>query len=132
MISGQTVHRATPGRATGYQMTYDIPNIKYVIPTEGAIRGSDTMVVLSGAPHPIAANLWINFNLDAQVSAANTNYIGYMGPNAAAMQFIEHGDPRGPDRQPAIAASSTSSSSSWTSGRRPRQVHDSAGTRCKA
>ena len=23
------------------------------------------MVVLSGAPHPIAANLWINFNLDA-------------------------------------------------------------------
>ena len=60
------------------------PKIKYVIPTEGAIRGSDTMVVLSGAPHPIAAHLWIDFNLDAQVSANNTNYIGYIGPNAAA------------------------------------------------
>ena len=47
------------------------------------------MVVLSGAPHPVAANLWINFNLDAKVSAANTNFIGYMGPNAAAMQFID-------------------------------------------
>ena len=27
--------------------------------------------------------------LDAQVSAANTNYIGYMGPNAAAKEFID-------------------------------------------
>ncbi|HEV7810774.1 MAG TPA: spermidine/putrescine ABC transporter substrate-binding protein [Candidatus Limnocylindrales bacterium] len=72
-----------------YQMYDDVPNVKYVIPSEGAVRGSDTMVVLSGAPHPIAANLWINFNLDAQVSAGNTNFIGYMGPNAAAMQYIK-------------------------------------------
>ena len=42
------------------------------------------MVILSGAKHPIAANLWINYILDAQVSAANSNYIGYMGPNEAA------------------------------------------------
>ena len=72
-----------------YQMTADLPDAKYVVPSEGAVRGSDTIVVLSGAPHPIAANLWIDFNLDAQVSAANTNYIGYMGPNAAAQQFID-------------------------------------------
>jgi putrescine transport system substrate-binding protein len=55
------------------------------------------MVVLSGAPHPIAAQTWINFNLDAQISAGNTNYIGYMGPNAAAEQYIDDaikGDPR--------------------------------------
>lgn len=71
-----------------YQMVDDVPNIRYVIPKEGAVRGSDTMVVLSGAPHPIAANLWIDFNLDAHVSAQNTNYIGYMGPNAAAKEFI--------------------------------------------
>lgn len=71
-----------------YQMAEDVPNIRYVIPKEGAVRGSDTMVVTSGAPHPIAANLWIDFNLDAQVSAQNTNYIGYMGPNAAAREFI--------------------------------------------
>jgi spermidine/putrescine transport system substrate-binding protein len=72
-----------------YQMYDDVPNVKYVIPKEGAVRGSDTMVITSGAPHPIAANLWINFNLDAKVSAANTNFIGYMGPNAAAMQYID-------------------------------------------
>ncbi len=71
------------------QMTYDKPDAKYAIPSEGAIRGSDVMVVLSGAKHPIAAHLWIDFNLDAKVSAANSNYIGYMGPNAAAQQYID-------------------------------------------
>ena len=72
-----------------YQMIADKPKTKYVVPPEGAVRGNDTMVVLSGAPHPIAAHLWINFNLDAQISADNTNYIGYMGPNDAALQYID-------------------------------------------
>ncbi len=72
-----------------FQMLQDKPNTKYVVPQEGAVRGSDTMVVLSGAPHPVAANLWIDFNLDAKVSADNSNYIGYMGPNAAAQQYID-------------------------------------------
>ena len=34
------------------QMTYEKPKAKYVIPSEGAIRGSDMMVVLSGAQAP--------------------------------------------------------------------------------
>ena len=80
-----------------YQMIADKPDTKYVIPSEGSIKGSDTMVILSGAPHPIAAHLWINYNLQADVSAANTNYIGYMGPNEAAVSLIDptiSGDPR--------------------------------------
>lgn len=80
-----------------YQMIADKPKTKYVVPAAGAVRGNDTMVVLSGAKHPIAAQLWINFNLDAQISANNTNYIGYMGPNAAAEEFIDptiKNDPR--------------------------------------
>ncbi len=79
------------------QMLTDKPNTQYVVPETGAIRGSDTMVVLSGAPHPVAANLWINFNLDANVSAGNTATIYYMGPNAAALPLIDptiSGDPR--------------------------------------
>jgi len=80
-----------------YQMIADKPNTKYIIPSEGSIKGSDTMVILSGAPHPIAAHLWINYNLDPEVSAANSNYIGYMGPNAAANPKIDaaiRDDPR--------------------------------------
>ena len=71
------------------QMTYDKPRMKYVIPSEGSIKGNDVMIITSGAQHPIAAHLWLDFNLDGQISAENTNYIGYMGPNDAALPLIE-------------------------------------------
>jgi spermidine/putrescine-binding protein len=74
---------------SAYAASQDRPSLKYVIPTEGGVRGSDTMAVLANAPHPIAAHLFINHMLDAEVSAANTNYIGYMGPNEAAREFID-------------------------------------------
>ncbi len=64
-------------------------SLTYVIPEEGGIRGSDAMVLLAKAPHPIAANLFINHMLDAEVSADNTNYIYYMGPNEAAKAYID-------------------------------------------
>lgn len=102
MNSGQaTISHAWSGDV--YQMYEDVPNVKYVIPKEGAVRGSDTMIITSGAPHPIAANMWINFNLDARASAANTNYIGYMGPNAAAMEFIDKKILADPTVNPDIA-----------------------------
>jgi spermidine/putrescine transport system substrate-binding protein len=63
-------------------------NVLYYIPEEGGVKGSDTVAVFSGAPHPIAAHLFIDHLLDAQNSAANTNLIYYMGPNAAAKEFI--------------------------------------------
>jgi spermidine/putrescine transport system substrate-binding protein len=72
-----------------YQVKADRPSVTYYIPKEGGIRGSDTMVLLAGAKHPIAAQLFMDYMLDAQVSAANTNYIGYMGPNQAAKEFID-------------------------------------------
>jgi spermidine/putrescine transport system substrate-binding protein len=72
-----------------YQVVGDRPSVKYYIPDEGGVRGSDTMVLLAGAKHPVAAHLFINYMLDAQVAAANTNFIGYMGPNLAARQYID-------------------------------------------
>lgn len=72
-----------------YQVTPERPSVKYFVPEEGGIRGSDTMAVLKGAKHPIAANLFINHMLDAEVSAGNTNLVGYMGPNEAAKAFID-------------------------------------------
>ena len=72
-----------------YQVVSERPSVKFYIPKEGGIRGSDTAVMLANAKHPIASQLFLNHLLDAQVSAANTNYIGYMGPNAAAKEFID-------------------------------------------
>ena len=72
-----------------YPIQEENPNVVYYIPEEGGIKGSDTMAIFSGAKHPIAAHLFIDYMLDAQVSANNTNFIGYMGPNAAAKEFID-------------------------------------------
>jgi len=72
-----------------HQVQADKPSVTYYIPDEGAVRGSDTMVLLAKAKHPIAAHLFINYMLDPQVAANNTNFTGYMGPNQAAQQFID-------------------------------------------
>ena len=86
------------------QVGTELPSVTYVIPAEGGIRGSDAMVLLANAPHPIAANLFINHMLDAQVSAANTNYIYYMGPNEAAKEFIDPAILEDPTLNPDAAA----------------------------
>jgi spermidine/putrescine transport system substrate-binding protein len=66
-----------------------IPDFAYYIPEEGGVKGSDTVATFTGSPHPVAAQLFINHLLDAHNSAANTNLIYYMGPNAAAKEFID-------------------------------------------
>ncbi len=71
-----------------YAVQQKKPSVEFYIPEEGSVRGSDTAVILDGAKSPVAANLFINHLLDAKVSADNSNYIGYMGPNEAARQFI--------------------------------------------
>ena len=71
-----------------WQVQETRPSVVYVLPEEGGVRGSDAAVIPQGAQHPIAANLFINHLLDAEVSAKNTNTVYYMGPNAAAKEFI--------------------------------------------
>lgn len=66
-----------------------IPDFAYYIPEEGGVKGSDTVATFTGSPHPIAAQMFINHLLDAHNSALNTNLIYYMGPNAAAKEFID-------------------------------------------
>ena len=72
-----------------YQINQENENMVFYLPEEGAVRGSDTIAIFSGTKHPIAAHLFINHLLDAHVSADNTNFIGYMGPNAAAKAYID-------------------------------------------
>jgi spermidine/putrescine transport system substrate-binding protein len=72
-----------------YTINQENKNMVFYIPEEGGVRGSDTLAIFSGTKHPIAAHLFLNHILDAQVSADNTNFIGYMGPNAAAKELID-------------------------------------------
>jgi putrescine transport system substrate-binding protein len=64
-------------------------DIAYVIPDEGALMWFDNLVIPSDAPNPDAAYKFINFVMDAQISADITNYVWYANGNAASLPLVD-------------------------------------------
>jgi spermidine/putrescine-binding protein len=60
----------------------------FVIPREGSLRSLDSLCIPRGAPHPDLAHLFIDYLLEAEVSAAITNFTHYPAPNQAARPFL--------------------------------------------
>ncbi|KIQ53603.1 polyamine ABC transporter substrate-binding protein [Meiothermus taiwanensis] len=68
------------------------PQLKYVIPVEGATLWTDNLVVLKKSPNHELAYKFINFLLEPQIAAQISNSIGYATPVAAAMDQIAEKD----------------------------------------
>ena len=64
-------------------------SIEYVLPTEGALMWGDNFAIPANSPNKAAAELFINFLLQAEVSAQIANYNRYATPNEAAFPLIE-------------------------------------------
>lgn len=60
----------------------------YVVPGEGSIIWTDTMMVASGSMNADAAHALIDFLLDGENGARLSNYINYATPNAASLPHI--------------------------------------------
>jgi len=65
------------------------PTVKYFIPKEGSTIWQDNLVILKTAPHKYAAEVFLNFMLDPEISARNSNYIQYADPIPAAIPMID-------------------------------------------
>ena len=89
------------------QMTYEKPKVAVLHPEEGAIRGSDTMVVLVRRQAPDRGPPVHQLQPRRQGQRANSNYIGYMGPNAAAKAVHRPGHPANPNLNPDEASSTS-------------------------
>jgi putrescine transport system substrate-binding protein len=63
--------------------------IKYSIPVEGTVIWFDTLAVPEDAKHPKNAHAFINFLMDPQIAANNTNEVNYANPNPASLQFVK-------------------------------------------
>ena len=61
----------------------------YFIPKEGTQIFVDLLSVPSGAPHRELAEKFINFMLDAKISAKFGNHYGSAVPNRAAQEFVD-------------------------------------------
>ena len=63
------------------------PDVKYVVPKEGATIWSDNYAIPKGAKNKELAERFINFMLDPENSAKNYEAIGYSNPVEAAKQY---------------------------------------------
>ena len=64
-------------------------NIVYSIPKEGALIWLDAMRIPADAPHPDEAHAFINFMLQPEIAARNSNYVFYANGNLASQQFLD-------------------------------------------
>ncbi|MEA4883147.1 MAG: ABC transporter substrate-binding protein [Clostridia bacterium] len=62
--------------------------LDYVIPREGSLLWFDNMVIPTTARNVEGAHLFINFMLDPENAAQNTEYVGYSTPNERALEYL--------------------------------------------
>jgi len=84
-----------------FQVMADNPDIRYVIPQEGALIWSDNLCLLASAPHKGNAEKFMNYLLEPEVGAALSNYLHYATPNQAALPFVNEEDRSNPGIYPS-------------------------------
>jgi putrescine transport system substrate-binding protein len=62
--------------------------IKYFIPKEGTIMNFDMLAVPADAPHPHNAHLFINYLLEPDVAAKNSNLVKYANINTPSTPML--------------------------------------------
>ena len=64
------------------------PDLDFAIPKEGTNSFVDAVCIPKNAKNVQAAELYINFLNEPEIAAANSSYIGYSTPNAAARELL--------------------------------------------
>jgi spermidine/putrescine transport system substrate-binding protein len=83
------------------QLALDNPDLRFVIPDEGGMQWSDTMVIPNGAANVANTATWMNYVYDPENAARITAYVGYNSPVAGVQEVLASGD----DAQKALAES---------------------------
>jgi putrescine transport system substrate-binding protein len=63
--------------------------VGYSIPKEGAQLWFDNLAIPKDAPDPVEAHALIDYLLEPEVAAKNTNFISYANGNLASQKFID-------------------------------------------
>jgi spermidine/putrescine transport system substrate-binding protein len=71
-----------------FQLQFDNPDLKFVIPEEGAILWVDNMCIPKGAEHPNDALAMMDYVYRPEVAAQMTEWINYICPVPAAQDII--------------------------------------------
>ncbi|MCC6619247.1 MAG: extracellular solute-binding protein [Chloroflexi bacterium] len=71
-----------------FQLQFDNPDLKLVVPEEGAILWVDNMTIPKGAQHPNDALAMMDFVYQPEIAAQITEYVNYICPVPAAQEVI--------------------------------------------
>ncbi|MBU8768990.1 ABC transporter substrate-binding protein [Cytobacillus oceanisediminis] len=74
---------------TAQELMWEKDNLEYVLPEEGSNLWFDNMVIPKTAKNPEAAHQFMNFILDPENAAKNTEYVGYSTPNKEALKYMD-------------------------------------------
>jgi spermidine/putrescine transport system substrate-binding protein len=72
-----------------FALQLDNPNLRFVIPEEGAMRWSDSMLIPVTAEHPTDAHLWMDFVYRPRIAADITEWVWYESPVSQVPDIIE-------------------------------------------
>ena len=83
------------------QLALDNPNLRFVIPDEGGMRWSDSMVITKGSPNMANAATWMDYVYEPENAARIAEYVGFNSPVEGVREIFENGT----DEQKALAES---------------------------
>ncbi|WP_363797006.1 polyamine ABC transporter substrate-binding protein [Lysobacter firmicutimachus] len=87
--SGDIAQASTTAFDAAKQAGKPAPNLRFVIPKEGAIRWVDVIAIPKDSKHPGNAHAFIDYLLDPKVAAAISNHVAYASANQGATALVD-------------------------------------------
>lgn len=89
LMAGEEAAAALVWSGDAAEIMWENEALDYVVPEEGSNLWFDNMVIPATARNVEGAHQFINFMLDPEIAAQNTEYVGYSTPNAAALELLD-------------------------------------------
>jgi putrescine transport system substrate-binding protein len=87
--SGDIAQASTDAFDAAKKVGTPLPDLRFVIPKEGAIRWVDVIAVPKDSKHPGNAHAFINYLLDPKVAAQISNHVAYASANKDATSLVD-------------------------------------------
>lgn len=71
-----------------FQLQFDNPDLRFVVPEEGGILWTDLMAIPQNAAHPVDALEFMNFVYQPDIAGQIAGWVNYITPVPAAKEFL--------------------------------------------
>lgn len=71
-----------------FALQLDNPNLRFILPEEGAMRWTDNMAIPKGAEHPTDAHEFMNFVYRPRIATNITEWVWYESPVAVVQEMV--------------------------------------------